>query len=279
MYIHALFLLGPGFAALILASSPRKAKLALHLVPTMNADALSSMRDLLQSKLSIDSQVAQGSGDGARTRLSDTLNAINKLLNFTQQPEINHTEMGVLAQTALGDIDGLVADKVLGDTSSELRVLSQVYSILIPLLPNKTLPSLPRYSRVALPSLDSEASASLSSLAFLHTLVMHPNKIVPSGKSLRSMLASPQIIKALGGDTKAMGLLEKDNGEKRMRDAVTEIAHRAFWDEVRICTIVVPPLQIDSYLISGPGSTLIYIALNTAQSATRALSRSIYRNQ
>ena len=55
---------------------------------------------------------------------------------------------------------------------------------------------------------------------FLHLLATDPKKVLPPGKSILSMMSKPH----------AQGALD---GKSTLEEKVTEVIHRAFWDEVR----------------------------------------------
>lgn len=56
---------------------------------------------------------------------------------------------------------------------------------------------------------------------FLHLLVTDPDRVLPPGKSLLSVMAKPQS-------------MTRDEGElPKLRDRIQDVVHRAFWDEVR----------------------------------------------
>lgn len=207
----------------------------------MIMDAFSSLRSLLNSK---NDYIAFAAPENERINaiLSETLAALDSL-------ELESKDTAAKQEAArliLANLDTLAADSVLGDTPSELQILAHAQSVLLPIFASKVSGDLPKYTLVVPPplsrhpTLDPEVASTLSSLAFLHTLVTHPQRVLTPGKSLRSALASPQVIKALGGDPASMGIPDEQTGsrEKRksMQEAISEIAHRAFWDEVRSLT-------------------------------------------
>lgn len=54
---------------------------------------------------------------------------------------------------------------------------------------------------------------------FLHLLVTDPDRVLPQGKSLLSVMAKPNSMRR--------------EGEPKLRSRVQDIVHKAFWDEVR----------------------------------------------
>ena len=72
-------------------------------------------------------------------------------------------------------------------------------------------------------SLPLELVESLNHAYFLYVLATEPHKVTPPGKSLLSMLLHSQLSSTTKGEDDAQPLLER----------VKEVAHKAFWDEVR----------------------------------------------
>lgn len=56
---------------------------------------------------------------------------------------------------------------------------------------------------------------------FLHLLVTDPDRVLPLGKSLLSVMAKPHTMR-------------REEGElPKLKDRVHDVVHKAFWDEVR----------------------------------------------
>jgi hypothetical protein len=64
---------------------------------------------------------------------------------------------------------------------------------------------------------------SLTQVYFLHRLATEPEKVIPPGKTLLSMMIQSQM-----DSEKAT-----KKPETNLADRVKEVAHRAFWNEVR----------------------------------------------
>ena len=94
-----------------------------------------------------------------------------------------------------------------------------ISTIQTPPLPSSLLPVTSTTS-VALPV---ELLRSLNHTFFLHLLATDPERVLPPGKSLQSVLSAPQTAsQAQDGDLPEL--------EERVKDVV----HRAFWKEVRL---------------------------------------------
>lgn len=84
------------------------------------------------------------------------------------------------------------------------------------------LHSLPNDTLLPLELLDA-----LNQTYFLHLLVNHPEKVLPPGKSLLSVMLKPERAR------------EKTEGElPTIQEKVEEVVHRAFWDEVRLSSLM-----------------------------------------
>ena len=91
--------------------------------------------------------------------------------------------------------------------------------------------------------LPSELHEQLNHVAFLHTLVTSPKRVIPPGKTLRAALAGADAQRALRTSNGASS--EPDGASHptvTLQEKVEEIVHRAFWDEVcssqRLCKCI-----------------------------------------
>lgn len=225
-------------------------------------DTLTSLRDLLQLKKDIPSEHAGNERNYAK--LSDTLGALNKLLPLLPQaskaePPANELDdRQEAAQLILRNLDTLATENIVGDNPPELYILTQAQTALSFFMRKKLPEDFPKFTLVASPSflqlqtLEHGLTSTLSSMSFLHLLAVHPDRALSPGKSLRSVLASPQAIRALGGDPESMGIPEEqsDGSNKRRsaQEAITSIAHKAFWDEVSGSTCI----EYSSFFITLP---------------------------
>lgn len=57
---------------------------------------------------------------------------------------------------------------------------------------------------------------------FLHLLVTDPERVLPPGKSLLSVMAKPQSMR------------REEGGLPKLKDRIQDVVHKAFWDEVRL---------------------------------------------
>jgi len=71
-----------------------------------------------------------------------------------------------------------------------------------------------------------ELMESLNQTYFLHRLVTEPDKVIPPGKSLLSMMTHTGF--ELQDDASA----QSDEKQPALTDRVAEVAHKAFWGEV-----------------------------------------------
>lgn len=83
-------------------------------------------------------------------------------------------------------------------------------------------PTLHRISGIFVPSLPPELLEQINEVYLLHNLATDPSKVLPPGKSLLSLLSSRKRLANGAGDQKL----------KVLQDQVSEVATRAFWDEV-----------------------------------------------
>lgn len=74
-------------------------------------------------------------------------------------------------------------------------------------------------------TLPHELFESLNQVYFLHLLANEPERVVPPGKTLLSMMIHAHMNAEKTNDKDGENLLER----------VQEVAHRAFWNEVRLC--------------------------------------------
>lgn len=77
------------------------------------------------------------------------------------------------------------------------------------------------FQPIALPV---ELVHALNQTYFLHLLANDPDKVIPPGKSLLSMLAHSRV--AFQGSNRS------DAGNDTLREGIRQVAQRAFWDEV-----------------------------------------------
>ncbi|PPQ63473.1 hypothetical protein CVT24_005130 [Panaeolus cyanescens] len=68
-----------------------------------------------------------------------------------------------------------------------------------------------------------ELVQSLNQAYFLHLLVTEPSKVIPPGKSLLSMMQHANF--------QVPGEVKQDDKSKEILERVTNVAHKAFWDE------------------------------------------------
>jgi hypothetical protein len=75
-------------------------------------------------------------------------------------------------------------------------------------------------------NLTFEVIDSINRAFFLHLLANDPEKVVPPGKSILSMMSRPRTDTLQDGDEKqSLGALQRK---------VESMVHKAFWDEVRV---------------------------------------------
>lgn len=79
-------------------------------------------------------------------------------------------------------------------------------------------------------TLSHELHEELNRTAFLHVLATSPERVVPPGKTLRAALSGAEAQRALRTDS---GSDDDARAAVTLQEKVEEIAHRAFWDEVR----------------------------------------------
>ena len=80
---------------------------------------------------------------------------------------------------------------------------------------------------------------SLNQVYFLHRLATEPEKVIPPGKTLLSMMIQSQMDSEKGTQKQETNLMER----------IKEVAHRAFWNEVRILVVLVPERQTEMFII------------------------------
>jgi hypothetical protein len=73
-------------------------------------------------------------------------------------------------------------------------------------------------------TLPVELIHALNQTYFLHLLANEPDKVIPPGKSLLSMLAHSHVA--------FQGSNESDAENDTLRESIRQVAQRAFWDEV-----------------------------------------------
>ena len=77
-------------------------------------------------------------------------------------------------------------------------------------------------------SIPYELVTELNEVYFLHLLTTAPEKVLPPGKSLRSVLTSRST------ETNGSKVTKDDHNLSRLHSIVQEMARRAFWDEVSV---------------------------------------------
>ena len=75
-------------------------------------------------------------------------------------------------------------------------------------------------------NLPPELVNDLNQVYFLHLLASDPDKVVPPGKSILSMLSRPRTGTQSGKD-------EENDPAAELQKQVEKMIHKAFWDEVR----------------------------------------------
>lgn len=84
-----------------------------------------------------------------------------------------------------------------------------------------------------------ELVESLNHVYFLHLLANEPERVLPPGKSLLSMMIHSQMNADKTKGKEAENLLER----------VQEVAHRAFWNEVRLSWFLPASNQLECQLL------------------------------
>lgn len=79
-----------------------------------------------------------------------------------------------------------------------------------------------------------ELVEALNQTYFLHLLVTQPEKVIPPGKSLLSMMTHANYV-ASEEDEQNRDKLDQAKAERQVIERkVKEVAHRAFWNEARL---------------------------------------------
>lgn len=122
------------------------------------------------------------------------------------------------------------------------------------------------FSQQTLSTLPLELIHALNQAYLLHHLATDPESVLPPGKTLLSMLAHAQV----GLPNEPPGRGDQDTA---LLDRVKEVAHKAFWTEVRSHSCTGFETDKKLFLIVGPRSPVITHPLCTATSFEASIWR------
>lgn len=92
------------------------------------------------------------------------------------------------------------------------------------------------------PILPLELIEILDKTYFLHLLATDPGQVLPPGKSLLSAMSRPHVH-------------SEGDPEPTLQNKVEKLAHKAFWDEVRISPFREFP-EAEPQIFAGPGESI-----------------------